>query len=428
MHRWSLLPIGSFAMSVLVWGTVLPAETVGEVWLGAWAHAPTAYNMTPPTSVTHDGVTRLAPPGYAPLPPYNDQTVREVTRIAAGAIRIRVRLSNEFGDKPLLIGAAHIALADENGAIVAGSDHVLTFAGRTSVAIPTGSPMLSDAVNWALPAFSKLSVSVFYPNETVPPAHTLYALDAYAAQGDVTGATTLPDAQRARSGNHVSEIDIVPATAKRTVVAFGDSITEGVVSTPGAFHSWPDRLAERLQANPATRGWSVVNAGIGSNRLLHDTPSTSALSRFDRDVLSVPGTTMAIVLIGINDIQYTHRYPNEAVNADQIIAALQQLIIRAHAHGIRILGGTVTAFEGSPDYTDAGETTRQAVNQWIRGSGLFDGTIDFDAATRDPQHPAQLAELLESGGHLHPSDSGYTVMGDAVDLGYFIDTQARRGR
>ena len=172
----------------------------------------------------------------------------------------------------------------------------------------------------------------------------------------------------------------------------------------------------------------MVNAGIGSNRLLHDTPSTSALSRFDRDVLSVPGTAMAIVLIGINDIQYTHRYPNEAVNADQIIAALQQLIIRAHGHGIRILGGTVTAFEGSPDYTDAGEATRQAVNQWIRSSGLFDGTIDFDAATRDPQHPAHLAELLESGGHLHPSDSGYTVMGDAVDLGYFIDTQARRRR
>ena len=428
MHRWSLLPIGSFALSVLVWGTVLPAETVGEAWLGAWAHAPTAYNVTPPTSVTRDGVTRLAPPGYAPLPPYNDQTVREVTRIAAGAIRIRVRLSNEFGDKPLLIGAAHIALADENGAIVVGSDHVLTFAGRTSVTIPTGSPMLSDALNWALPAFSKLSVSVFYPNETVPPAHTLYALDAYAAQGDVTGATTLPDAQRARSGNHVSEIDIVPATAKRTVVAFGDSITEGVVSTPGAFHSWPDRLAERLQANPATRGWSVVNAGVGSNRLLHDTPSTSALSRFDRDVLSVPGTAMAIVLIGINDIQYTHRYPNEAVNADQIIAALQQLIIRAHGHGIRILGGTVTAFEGSPDYTDAGEATRQAVNKWIRSSGPFDGTIDFDAATRDPQHPAHLAELLESGGHLHPSDAGYTVMGDAVDLGYFIDTPARRRR
>lgn len=428
MHRWSLLPIGSFAMSALIWGAVLPAETVGEVWLGAWAHAPTAYNTTPPTSVTRNGVTRLAPPGYAPLAPYSDQTVREVTRIAAGAIRIRVRLSNEFGDKPLLIGAAHIALADENGAIVVGSDHVLTFAGRTSVTIPTGSPMLSDALNWSLPAFSKLSVSVFYPNETVPPAHTLYALDAYAAQGDVTGAMTLPDAQRARSGNHVSEIDIVPATAKRTVVAFGDSITEGVVSTPGAFHSWPDRLAARLQADPATRGWSVINAGIGSNRLLHDTPSTSALSRFDRDVLSIPGATMVIVLIGINDIQYTHRYPNEAVNADQIIAALQQLIIRAHAHGIRILGGTMTAFEGSPDYTDAGEATRQAVNKWIRSGGLFDGTIDFDAATRDPQHPAHLAELLESGGHLHPSDAGYTAMGDAVDLGYFIDTQARRRR
>ena len=196
-----------------------------------------------------------------------------------------------------------------------GTDHVLTFAGRAGVDIPAGAPLLSDPVSWPLPAFARLAISVYYPAETVPPAHTLFTLNAWQTSGEHTADTALPAPMPARTGLHVSQIDIVPDRPGRTLVTFGDSITEGVVSTPGAFRSWPDRLAERLQANQATRGWAVVNAGIGSNRLLHDTPSTNALSRFDRDVLSVPGVKAVIVLLGINDIQYTHRYPDQAVQA-----------------------------------------------------------------------------------------------------------------
>jgi lysophospholipase L1-like esterase len=305
--------------------------------------------------------------------------------------------------------------------------------------------MLSDPIDWKLPAFAHLAVSIYYPKETLPPAHTLYTLQAWqaGAPGDLTAAETLPVAPAAAeaargqgggrravcvapggcplpaaSGIHISEIDVVPVTAKKTVVAFGDSITEGVVSNVGAFHAWPDRLAERLAADPATKDWSVVNAGIGSNRLLHDTPSTNALSRFDRDVLSVPGVAAVIVMLGINDIQYSHRNADEAVHADQEIAAFRQLIDRAHARGLKIYGATITAFEGSPDYTPEGEADRQAMNAFIR-SGAFDGVVDFDAVTRDPARPTHLLASVESSGHLHPSDAGYLAMGDSVDLKLF---------
>lgn len=390
-------------------------------WLGAFGHAPTAYNLSPPTTVTgRDGNPRTVSAGYAPLPPYPaETTVREVVRVSAPSRAIRVRLSNEFADKVLHIGEIHIALAAANGETIPGSDHVLTFMGHRDASIPVGAPLLSDPVNWTLPGLAMLAVTVFYPDETVPPAHTLYALNAWAARGNQAGQSVLADAVPARSGNHLSEIEIAPAAEGHTVVCFGDSITEGVVSTVGAFRGWPDRLAERLQANTATRVWSVVNAGIGSNRLLHDTPSTNALSRFDRDVLAVPGVTKVIILLGINDIQYSRRNPSEAVSADDMIAALNQLIVRSRERGVRVIGGTITAFEGSSSYSLEGEAVRIKVNEWIRNSGAFDGVVDFDLATRDPSHPSRLLGTADSGGHLHPNDAGYAMMADAINLNLF---------
>jgi lysophospholipase L1-like esterase len=400
-----------------------PVESVAAPagWVGAFGHVPTAYNLSPPTTSTgRDGTPRTVSPGYAPLDPYPAQTtVREVLRSGAAARALRIRFSNEFGSSPLRIGEAHVALAQADGAILPGSDHVLTFAGQRGIVIPPGAPMLSDPLDWDLAALSRLAVTVFYPDATVPPAHTLYALSAWAAAGNQASATALADAAPARSGNHVSEIDILPQHGGHTIVGLGDSITEGVVSTPGAFRGWPDRLAERLQADAATRRWSVVNAGIGSNRLLHDTPSTSALSRFDRDVLSVPGVRAVIMLLGINDIQYSRRNPAEAVDGAQIIAALGQLIARAHASGLAVIGGTITPFAGSGSYSPDGEATRGQVNDWIRGSGSFDGVVDFDRALRDPAQPTQLSAAADSGGHLHPGDAGYAMMGNAIDLGLF---------
>jgi lysophospholipase L1-like esterase len=390
-------------------------------WVGAFAHVPTAYNLSAPTTITgRDATPRVIQPVYAPLPVLPaSTTVREVVRSGAAARSIRIRFSNEFGNAGLRLGEANIALADDGGKILPGSDHILTFSGQRGVSIPAGAPILSDPIDWDLPPLSKLSISVFYPEEVVPPAHTVFALNAWAASGNQVGEQVLTGALAARSGNHFSEIDIVPRDNGRTVVCLGDSTTEGVASTAGSFRGWPDRLAERLQSNALTRNWSVVNAGVGSNRLLHDTPSINALARFDRDALSVPGVSKIIVYLGINDIQYSHRNPAEAVRADDMIAALRQLVIRAHAKGIDVIGATITPFEGSADYSAEGEAMRTKVNEWIRTNTLFDGVIDFDRAIRDPSHPTRLLGTADSGGHLHPGDAGYAMMGDAVDLKMF---------
>jgi len=406
MNKFTLLLIAALLSSP---GTA----SAQEHWQGAWAHPPTAHNDL---SLRPDERPRRT--GFLPLPPYKDATVRQMVRLSAAARSIRLRFTNEFGAKALPIGAAHVALAAENGAIIAGTDHVITFAGKPSVDIPPGAPMLADAITWPLPAFARLAISIYYPGETVPPAHTIFVLNAWQTTGDHTADLSLPESTAARSGIHLSQVDILPVRSGATLVTFGDSITEGVASTTGAFRGWPDRLAERLQAQTATKGWSVVNAGIGSNRLLNDTPSTNALSRFDRDVLSVPGVKAVIVLLGINDIQYSRRYPAEAVRAPEEIAAFRQLIDRAHAAGLRIYGATITPFEGSADYTPEGEADRQAMNSFIR-SGAFDGVADFDAAVRDPANPGRLRLEFEGTGHLHPNDAGYAAMGDSISLSLF---------
>ena len=231
-----------------------------------------------------------------------------------------------------------------------------------------------------------------------------------------------------RSGAWVSGVEIVSEAATQAVVTLGDSITEGFGSTVNEFRGWPDRLAQRLQGNPTTRTWSVVDAGINSNRLLHNNPGDGALARFDRDVLSVPGVAMVMLLEGINDIGYSHTTPAEAVSAQDIIEAYQQLIVRAHAHGLRIVGCTITPFEGSHYYDLRGETLRQQVNQWIRGAGNFDAVVDFDAALRDPTHPSHVAPGLQRGDQLHPNDDGYAALAAAVDLKIFGLTSRRPSR
>jgi lysophospholipase L1-like esterase len=320
------------------------------------------------------------------------------------------------------VGAAHVALLGEDGAIVPGSDHALTFSGQSAITIPANAPMFSDPVDWKVPALTTLAVSVYLPEDTVPPAHRL--MEYVSSAGNFADAEKMPGATLMRSGALASEVEIVSPSAKRAVVTLGDSITEGVGSTPNAFKSWSDRLADRLAADPATRGWSVVNAGIGSNRLLHNNPGTGALARFDRDVLGVPGVSMVLMLEGINDIGYSQTTPAEAVTSEQIIEAYRQLIARAHAHGVAIVAATITPFEDSHYYDLHGEQMRQEVNHWIRTAGAFDGVVDFDAVLRDPAHPTQVLSTLHRGDHLHPNDAGYAAMGDTIDLKLFTSTAA----
>jgi lysophospholipase L1-like esterase len=392
------------------------ATPAREGWVGAWGFAPTSFTPTP--AVTAAGPNR----GPAPPPDLHDVTVRQVVRIAAAADRIRIRFSNEFSEQAMRVGAAHVALLGEDGAIVPGTDHALGFSGQPAITIPANAPMLSDPVDWKLPALSRLAVSVYLPEDTVPPAHRL--MEYVSSAGNFADALQMPGASLVRSGAPVTEVEIVSPTATRVVVTLGDSITEGVGSTPNAFKGWPDRLAERLSEQPATRGWSLVNAGIGSNRLLHNNPGTGALARFDRDVLGVPGVAMVLLLEGINDIGYSQTTPAEAVTSEQIIEAYRQLIARAHAHRVSIIAATITPFEGSHYYDLHGEQLRQEVNRWIRTGGAFDGVVDFDAVLRDPTHPTQVLSTLHRGDHLHPNDAGYTAMGDAVDLKFFRSTAA----
>jgi lysophospholipase L1-like esterase len=388
--------------------TATRAAVRPDTWVGAWGFAATSFI---PTKAPSAGAGAATPADF------DNVTVRQIVRIVQPANRIRIRLSNEFGDAPLHVAAVHIALAGQDGSTLQGSDHPLKFSGQSGAWVPAGAPLLSDAVDWKIPRLSKLAISIYLPERTTPPAHRLS--EYISAPGDFTTAQTLPEATMVRSGALVSEVDIVSPSARRALVTLGDSITEGFGSTANAFRGWSDRLAERLADYRATRDWSVLNAGINSNRLLHNGPGTGALARFDRDVLSVPGLAAIILLEGINDIGYSDTVPSEAVDAQEIIAAYRQLVDRAHARGIAVIGATITPFEGAHYYVPAGEQVRQTVNAWIRAGGAFDGIIDFDAAMRDPAHPTQVKPDLQRGDHLHPNDAGYAAMADAIDLRIF---------
>jgi lysophospholipase L1-like esterase len=384
-----------------------PAVPSHDTWVGAWGFVPTSFIPTKAPSAN----------AASPPPDFDNVTVRQIVRIVQPADRIRIRISNEFGDEPLHIGRVHIALAGENGTTLPGSDHTLTFSGQPDVTLPAGAPLLSDALDWTVPPLSKLAISLYLPERSTPPAHRVS--EYVSAPGDFTSEQTLPGAAVQRSGALVSEVDIVSPSARRVVVTMGDSITEGFGSTVNEFRGWSDRLAERLAENRATREWSVVNAGINSNRLLHNGPGTGALARLDRDVLGVPGIAAIILLEGINDIGYSSTVPPEAITARDIIAAYRQVIQRAHSHGIAVIGATILPYEDAHYYVPAGEQMRQSVNEWIRSGGAFDGVIDFDAVMRDPAHPTQVNPSLQRGDHLHPNDTGYATMANAVDLKLF---------
>lgn len=357
-----------------------------------------------------------------------NQTIRQVARVSLGGGQVRVELSNEYGSQPLVIGAAHVALAGEGVAIQPGSDRALTFGGEPSVTIPPGAPVLSDPVELAVEPLGSVAVSLFLP-EIAPTTtwHMEGVQTAYiSGEGDFTGAAEFKPAQTVLSRIFLSGIMVDADPEARAVVTFGDSITDGATSTPDANRRWPDFLAERLAEAGAKV--AVLNEGISGARVLRDRMGDNALARFDRDVLSHPRADTVVVMMGINDIGWpgTMLVPEgePAPSAEDIIAGYEQLIARAHADGMRIVGATLTpfadTFAGQPlegYYTEAKEAKRQAVNEWIRTSGAFDGVIDFDAAARDPKNPKHIRAEFDSGDHLHPQDKGLEAMADAVDLG-----------
>jgi lysophospholipase L1-like esterase len=418
-------------------------------WVGTWATAevgrPQNPAPAPPALRPFMPNTRCpAPPAppvgstpaqtFAPPPfiHFTNQTLRQIVHASIGGSKARVVLSNAYGTAPVTIGGAHLALRDKQGAIQAASGRPLTFSGKSTVTIPANAVIYSDPVTLTVPPMSDLAVDIYLPGTTNSPAtltmHGGALQTSYISEtGNYVGKTTMPEVGTTQSWFLLSRVDVVAPEATGAIVAFGDSITDGARSTSDSNSRWPDHLARRLLSQGIKMG--VLNAGIGGNRVLNEAAvpagvdtravgaGINALARFEHHVLSLSGVTHVIVLEGINDIGNARQNPTPT--AEDLIAAHKQLIVQAHARGLKIFGATLTPFWGAAYYTEEGEAKRQALNEWIRTGKAYDGVVDFDKATRDPNDPKKLLEQYDSCDYLHPSDAGYKAMGDAIDLALF---------
>lgn len=395
------------ALLVCLTSTSSAADHPKFDWVGSWATAPTLMRLKKPV---------------------DNSTIRDVAHLSIGGSAVRVTLTNQFGETPLRIGSAHIALSAGRGRLQSDSDRQLTFNHRTSVSIPAGSYVLSDPIPMKVSAFSDVAVSLYLLQQMIaaPTCHQYGLSTNYIAPGDQTAKSDLHGAHTQISWCFLQSIDVRPTNKNAAaLVTLGDSITDGAHSTIDANHRYPDYLAVRLHANNKTAHLSVLNEGISGGRVLYEGHGPSALQRFDRDVLAQPGVRYVIYLEGINDIGQILRpgSPEKNLMADDLIFAATQLITRVHEHGIKIFGATLLPFgpknlPANTDWLKVRQTVDQ-YNEWVRTSHAFDGVVDFNRATADPQTPQILLPAYDSGDHGHPNDAGYKAMADAVDLSMF---------
>ena len=360
---------------------------------------------------------------------YDNVTLSQILRISEGGAQLRVRFSNRYGPGPLTIGSARIVRIDDAGKEIAGTSRPLSFGGEGGAVIPRGAPFASDVVALELPSLSRIKVEFYLPKPTGPCTCHLTGVDELAVSppGDFVGKPFTP-ASTAQFRAFLSVIEVDSRKSPGTIVAFGDSITDGVGSTAGANRRWPDILANRLQA--AGTHWAVANSAISGNRILSPGMGESALARFDEDVLSLPNVKYIIIFEGVNDIgnRFGRRGPNQPnipgldqpeITADQMIAGYKQLIERAHAKGIKVIGAPIGPYKGAGYWTEEGEAARQKINDWIVKGGAFDGVTRIDTAFADPADPRQMREGYHAGDHLHGSDAGLKAVGDSIDLKLF---------
>lgn len=350
-----------------------------------------------------------------------DQTLRLVVHTSVGGSSLRLRLSNLHGDHDIEIANTAVAIHAEGGSIRAGSSNSVSFGGQDSVTIPRGAVVFSDPLAFTVPELSNLSVSMYLPgNSGFLTAHALSNQANYISEaGDHVASTNLPIASETPAWSLLTAIDVINDDAVTTIATVGDSITDGWGSTASANQRWPNHFARRLFNDTGTGKFAIANAGISGNRV---TTEGNALfgqnlqARFERDVLALSNVSHMVLMEGINDIGMSPR--GELISADEVIAGYKQVIARAHARGIKIIGATLTPYEGAAYYTPEGELVRQEVNRFIRDGGAFDGVIDFEKAVQDPSHPSRILPSYTED-NLHPNDAGYKVMADAVDLSLF---------
>jgi lysophospholipase L1-like esterase len=379
-------------------------------WVSAWASA----QMAP------DANNSLSPQDYP------NATLRQVVRVSLGGDKLRVRLSNAYGNQPLTIDAARIAVSAtlNTARIDTATDRRLTFSGAPTVTIPAGADAWSDPVDFKVAPLTSLAISLKYPaTPSVQTGHPGSRATSYVLAGDHTADADLPGAKTADRWFQIAGVDVIPQQKAGAIVAFGDSITDGYGVQPNTNLRWTDGLAQRLK--DAGKPIAVLNLGIGGNRVLADGLGPSALSRFDRDVLSQAGVTHLIILEGVNDLGVLNRdKPADAeMNgwmAKDLIDAYGRMVAKARVKGIKVIGATILPYSGSAYYHPPGEAeaARQAINAWIRESGHFDAVIDWDAVMRDPARPTHLLPAYDNDG-LHPNMAGYKAMADAIPLSLF---------
>lgn len=390
-----------------------------ENWVGTWAtseQVPEPQNALPASDLT-------------------DSTVRQIVHLSIGGKTLRVHLSNAFGTTALHLTSVHIArpVSPAGSAIDPASDKGLLFGGNTDVIIPPGAQYVSDPVDYAVAPLSDLAITFHL---AVPPSpetgHPGSRAITYVLPGDVVSQTELTGAKTVEHWYVIAGIDVSAPGAAFSVVALGDSITDGHATTTNGNDRWTDVLARRFQANASTRNVAVLNHGIGGNHLLTDGLGPNVLARFDRDVLAQPGARYVIVLEGVNDLGGLARVvdesdPRHALLVHRLIGSFEQIVVRAHAAHIKVIGATILPDGGSqynhPGTADrpgtADDSDRQQVNEWIRAAGHFDAVVDLDKIMADPQDPMRMRPEYDSGDHLHPSPAGYKVMGEAFPLTLF---------
>ncbi|GGO89167.1 SGNH/GDSL hydrolase family protein [Wenjunlia tyrosinilytica] len=382
--------------------TALEPASSGR-WVGTWSASPATFEPG-----AHTGYPRI--------------TIRNVVHVSVGGSATRIHLSNVFGTMPLRITGATVALAAAPSSpnAAGGTVRRLTFAGRTAVVVPAGRSAVSDPVRLRVPDSADLLVTTYTPDRSGTVTYHPHARQiSYLARGDhhadLQGTAFTEQTPYWR---YLSAVDVWSASASGSVVALGDSITDGITSTAGANHRWTDFLASRLLRTPRAPRLGVLNQGISGNRVLSNAPrrtpgnGVAALSRFDRDVAAGTGASVLVVELGVNDILK----PPQQADPDRIAAGLRRITARAHARGLRVVGATLMPFEGHRNWSPRLDAVRQAVNERIRSGRIFDAVVDFDRALRDPLRPTRLRPVYDSGDHLHPSDRGFQAMADSLDL------------